>query len=474
MSTLTESVLVVEDDSALRDALIDTLRAADLPALAAPDAPTALQLLQTEQIALVISDVQMPGPNGYQLLSSIKRLRPDLPVVLMTAYGTVAQAVAAMREGATDYIVKPFDAQALIAMAQRQLALRVAPSELVAVDPESKRLVALARKIAENDATVLITGESGTGKEVYARFIRDHSARAAAPYVAINCAAIPENMLEATLFGYEKGAFTGAQGAHAGKFEQAQGGTLLLDEISEMDLGLQAKILRVLQEREVERLGSTRTLSLDVRVIATSNRDLPEQVRAGGFRADLYYRLNVMSLRLTPLRERCGDILPLAQRAIAACARGGHAALSLSAEAEHKLLRHDWPGNARELSNIVQRAAWLAGGGIIHAADLETGDAAAAGAAVAITGAINRANAGAGAAPGAGPQEVAQEAGLDHDLKERERELILNTLRVTGGSRKLTAERLGISPRTLRHKLQQLKAAGISVPRTLAQQFAAV
>ena len=465
MSTLTESVLVVEDDAALRDALVDTLRAADLRALAAPDAPTALQLLQSEQIALVISDVQMPGPNGYQLLSSIKRLRPDLPVVLMTAYGTVAQAVAAMREGATDYIVKPFDAQALIAMAQRQLAMRVVPNELVAVDPESKRLVALARKISENDATVLITGESGTGKEVYARFIRDHSARAAAPYVAINCAAIPENMLEATLFGYEKGAFTGAQGAHAGKFEQAQGGTLLLDEISEMDLGLQAKILRVLQEREVERLGSTRTLSLDVRVIATSNRDLPEQVRAGGFRADLYYRLNVMSLRLTPLRERCGDILPLARRAIQACARGGHAALSLSAEAEYKLLRHDWPGNARELSNIVQRAAWLAGGGTIHAADLETADAAATGAAAAITGA----NAGAAAAPAA-----AQEAGLDHDLKERERELILNTLRVTGGSRKLTAERLGISPRTLRHKLQQLKAAGISVPRTHDQQFAAV
>ena len=253
---------------------------------------------QSEEIALVISDVQMPGANGYELLSSIKRLRPDLPVVLMTAYGTVAQAVAAMREGATDYIVKPFDAQALIEMARRQLALRVMPNELVAVDPESKRLVSLARKIAENDATVLITGESGTGKEVYARFIRDHSARADKPFVAINCAAIPENMLEATLFGYEKGAFTGALAAHAGKFEQAQGGTLLLDEISEMDLGLQAKILRVLQEREVERLGSTRTISLDVRLIATSNRDLPEEVRAARFRADLYYRLNVMSLRL--------------------------------------------------------------------------------------------------------------------------------------------------------------------------------
>jgi two-component system, response regulator FlrC len=477
MNEAIESVLVVEDDAALREALVDTLHAAGLAALAAADAPSALQLLQSEEIALVISDVQMPGPNGYQLLSSIKRLRPDLPVVLMTAYGTVAQAVAAMREGATDYIVKPFDAQALIEMARRQLALRVVPSELVAVDPESKRLVSLARKIAENDATVLITGESGTGKEVYARFVRDHSMRATAPFVAINCAAIPENMLEATLFGYEKGAFTGALAAHAGKFEQAQGGTLLLDEISEMDLGLQAKILRVLQEREVERLGSSRTISLDVRLIATSNRDLPEEVRAARFRADLYYRLNVMSLRLPPLRERRGDILPLARRAIQACARVGQAALCLSADAEHKLLQHDWPGNARELTNIVQRAAWLASGGIIHAADLDTGVAMIIGTGVATsvgTGATPAADPASSAGePCAAPNRI-QEVGLDHDLKERERELILATLRVTGGSRKLTAERLGISPRTLRHKLQQLKAAGINVPRAHDQQFAAV
>jgi two-component system response regulator FlrC len=450
-----ESVLVVEDDAALREALVDTLRAAGLAALAAADAPGALQLLESEEIALVISDVQMPGPDGYQLLSSIKRLRPDLPVVLMTAYGTVAQAVAAMREGATDYIVKPFDAHALIEMARRQLAARVPANELVAVDPESRRLVSLARKIAENDATVLISGESGTGKEVYARFIRDNSMRAAAPFVAINCAAIPENMLEATLFGYEKGAFTGALAAHAGKFEQAQGGTLLLDEISEMALGLQAKILRVLQEREVERLGSSRTISLDVRLIATSNRDLPEEVRAARFRADLYYRLNVMSLRLPALRERRGDILPLARRAARACARGGQTAVTLSADAERKLLQYDWPGNARELTNIVQRAAWLASGGIINATDLDIGAAA-------------------NPTLQAAPPLPAPEAGLDHDLKERERELILTTLRVTGGSRKLTAERLGISPRTLRHKLQQFKAAGVNVPRVHDLHFATV
>jgi two-component system, response regulator FlrC len=462
MSKPNESVLIVEDDCALREALVDTLSAAGLHTMAAEDAAKALECLASADVALVISDIQMPGPNGYELLACIRRRRPDLPVVLMTAYGTVAQAVAAMRQGATDYIVKPFDAQALIEMARRVLDTRVPPHELIAADPESKRLVSLARKIAENDATVLITGESGTGKEVYARFIRDHSARANAPYVAINCAAIPENMLEASLFGYEKGAYTGAQAAHAGKFEQAQGGTLLLDEISEMELGLQAKILRVLQEREVERLGSARTITLDVRVIATSNRDLPEEVRAGRFRADLYYRLNVMSLRLPALRERRGDVLPLARRAIQACARPGQAALSFSLGAERKLLQHDWPGNARELANIVQRAAWLASGGYIDEADIET--TSGGGIAAADTQAPVVAPSSAHPSPDAN-------AGLGQDLKVRERELILATLRVTGGNRKLTAERLGISPRTLRHKLQQFKAAGVAVPRIHDQQF---
>jgi two-component system response regulator FlrC len=287
-------------------------------------------------------------------------------------------------------------------------------------------------------------------------------------------------MLEASLFGYEKGAFTGALCAHAGKFEQANGGTLLLDEISEMDLGLQAKILRVLQEREVERLGGNRTISLDVRVIATSNRDLPEEVRAARFRADLYYRLNVMSLKLPPLRERRGDILPLARRAMQACARPGTAALRLSEAAERKLMQYGWPGNARELANIVQRAAWLAVGGCIDANDLETGavqtaavptDTASPAALAAATAVA--ATTAAAAPPAANALEMPSppQSGLDQGLKERERELILATLRVTGGSRKLTAERLGISPRTLRHKLQQLKAAGVAVPHVRDQQF---
>jgi two-component system response regulator FlrC len=439
MNESADAVLVVEDDAVLREALTDTLRSAGIATLAAGDAQQALQVLENPEVALVISDVQMPGADGYELLSMVKRRRPDVPVVLMTAYGTVAKAVAAMQGGATDYIVKPFEARALIGMAQRQLAGRVMPDDLVAVDPASRRCVSLARRIAQTEATVLITGESGTGKEVYARFMRDSSTRASKPFVAINCAAIPENMLEATLFGYEKGAFTGALAAHAGKFEQAQGGMLLLDEISEMSQGLQAKILRVLQEREVERLGGTRIINLDVRVIATSNRDLHAEAQAGRFRSDLYYRLNVMSLHLPPLRQRPGDILPLARRALLACGSTGQPLPHLSPEAEQKLLRHDWPGNARELMNIVQRAAWLAAGGPILPEALDTPREAEV----------------------APPQA---EAELGRDLKERERELILATLQSTLGSRKLAAARLGISPRTLRHKLQQLKAAGVNIP----------
>jgi two-component system response regulator FlrC len=452
MTQAQDFVLVVEDDAALLAALLDTLQAAGISARGAASVAEAEPLIAASDVALIISDVHMPGPDeGHRLLASVRRQRPELPVVLMTAHATVTQAVAAMREGATDYIVKPFDAQSLIDMARRLLAARIVPGDLVAADGQSKRLLHLARRMAETDATVLITGESGTGKEVYARFIRDNSARSGMPFVAINCAAIPENMLEATLFGYEKGAFTGALTAHPGKFEQAQGGTLLLDEISEMDLSLQAKLLRVLQEREVERLGGTKTISLDVRVIATSNRDLPEEAAAGRFRADLFYRLDVMSLRLPALRERRGDILPLARRAIQTCARSGAPALSLSRDAEEKLWCHDWPGNARELTNIIQRAVWLASGGEITAAAIDIGPTRS---------------------PAIGAPSMPEEAhrapaepSLGGDLKERERELIFATLALTAGSRKLAAQRLGISPRTLRHKLQQLKAAGVAVPR---------
>jgi two-component system response regulator FlrC len=310
----------------------------------------------------------------------------------------------------------------------------VAPGDPVAIDASSRRLLDLARRIAATDVTVLISGESGTGKEVYARFMHAHSPRAAGPFVAINCAAIPENMLEAVLFGHERGAFTGAHQSHAGKFEQAQGGTLLLDEVSEMDLGLQAKLLRVLQEREVERLGGTRTIRLDVRVVATSNRNLREEVAAGRFREDLFYRLNVMPLALPPLRQRPGDIIALAEGALARHAHAGGAALELDPDARRALVAHQWPGNVRELENVMQRAAVLLTGRVVRAADLVFESAPL--------------QPEAGAAPG-----------LDADLRGRERQLIIEVLQ-SAPSRKAAAERLGISARTLRHKLQQMRAAG--------------
>ncbi len=442
-SETTLTVLVVEDDAPLRDALCDTLASAGYRALAAGGAREALALLATEPVSLVVSDVQMEGLDGHELLRYIKARWPDLPVILVTAFGSVGRAVEAMRDGAADYLTKPFDAKALLDLAGRLARQRgEAVARPVAGDPASVALLELAARIARTEVTVLISGESGTGKEVYARFVHAASARAAGPFVAINCAAIPENMLEAVLFGHEKGAFTGAHQAHAGKFEQAQGGTLLLDEISEMGMSLQAKLLRVLQEREVERIGSQRPVALDVRVLATTNRDLAAEVAAGRFREDLYYRLNVMPLGLPPLRERPGDILPLAERALLRCARPGAAALELDASARAALVAHAWPGNVRELDNLMQRTAVLATARVIGAVDLvfEPGARAVVPAAATVA-----------------------DPGLDASLRDRERRLILGALEAAR-SRNEAAQRLGISARTLRHKLQQLRAAGHDVP----------
>jgi two-component system response regulator FlrC len=439
-------VLIVEDDAGLREALTDTLTVAGYSVLAAASGPEALDIVAREHVTVVVTDVAMEPMDGQALLAELKRRRPEIPVILMTAYGTIAQAVMAMQRGASDYLVKPFDAEALIELvAKFTTAAGGSDEALVAEDPRMRAIAALARRVAASDVTVLLTGESGTGKEVFARYIHRHSARAERPFVAINCAAIPEQMLEAMLFGHEKGAFTGAQSAHAGKFEQAQGGTLLLDEISEMPPALQAKLLRVLQEREVERLGGTRTIALDVRVLATTNRDLRAEVAAGRFREDLFYRLNVMPIALPPLRERVGDIAPLARRALARFAPAQGRTLALSTAAEQALVAYRWPGNARELENVVQRAAILAAGSTIEVPDLRfEGEATAQ--AVAL------------------PATAAAGAALQSDLREREHELIMDALRAVAGNRKLAAERLGISPRTLRYKLAQLRAAGMEVP----------
>ena len=296
-------VLLVEDDPALREALVDTLLLAGHGFHAVASAEEALLAVAEQPFSLVVSDVNMPGMDGHQLLSRLRASQPQLPVLLMTAHGAVKRAVDAMRQGAADYLVKPFEPKALLDLVARHALGSLGVVDTlgpVAVEPASVQLLALAARVARSDSTVLISGESGTGKEVLARYIHQHSSRAEQPFVAINCAAIPDNMLEATLFGHEKGAFTGAIAAQAGKFEQADGGTLLLDEISEMPLSLQAKLLRVLQEREVERVGGRKPIALDIRVVATTNRDLAAEVAAGRFREDLFYRLSVFPLAWRP------------------------------------------------------------------------------------------------------------------------------------------------------------------------------
>jgi two-component system response regulator FlrC len=340
--------------------------------------------------------------------------------------------------------------------------------DMVAIADSSRRLADLARRVAASDCTVLIAGESGTGKEVLARFIHRHSPRANRAFVAVNCAAIPENMLESILFGYERGAFTGAHASHPGKFEQAQGGTLLLDEVTEMPLGLQAKLLRVLQEREVERLGGRMPIQLNVRVLATTNRNLRAEVAAGRFREDLYYRLNVFPLATSPLRERRDDVLPLAMRLLTARCRAGERIPALSADAAHMLLLYPWPGNVRELDNVMQRALILANGAVIQPEhvhlEIEGLDALPATLAAASRAAgefvseprrlVVQDRAVDEAAPG----------GLSDSLSTRERDLIIEALRSDNGNRQAAARRLGISPRTLRYKLQRLREAGVVLP----------
>ncbi|MCB1625355.1 MAG: sigma-54-dependent Fis family transcriptional regulator [Pseudomonadales bacterium] len=313
--------------------------------------------------------------------------------------------------------------------------------EPIAVAAKSRITLELARRVANSDCTVLLIGESGTGKEVLAHYIHRESTRSQGPFIAINCAAIPESMLESLLFGHERGAFTGAHAAHAGKFEQAQGGTLLLDEITEMPLSLQAKLLRVLQEREVERLGGRGIVALDVRVLAATNRNLRADVEQGRFREDLYYRLNVFPICLAPLRDRRDDILPLAMHLLQQRSRPGARIPALSADAAHLLLTNRWPGNVRELDNLLQRAMILANAPVIDAEHIVFEQ------------------------PASGV-DVAQkaQAALADTLERTERDAILAALQAANGSRRVVAERLGISPRTLRYKLARLRSAGANVP----------
>ncbi|CAA0323363.1 MULTISPECIES: sigma-54-dependent transcriptional regulator [Alteromonas] len=440
------TILIVEDDAGLREALLDTLLLGNYNVVEADCAEQALMMLSMQAIDLVVSDIQMGEMSGLTLLKSIKAKYPNMPVLLMTAYATINDAVQAMRDGATDYLSKPFAPEVLLNLVGRYApAQKIESRTPIVADPSSLKLLELSRKVAKSEATVMVMGPSGSGKEVLSRYIHDQSPRSDAPFVAINCAAIPENMLEATLFGYEKGAFTGAIQACPGKFEQAQDGTLLLDEITEMDLALQAKLLRVLQEREVERLGGRKTVKLNVRVIATSNRDLKKAVEAGEFREDLYYRLNVFPIEWRPLSERPGDIVPLAEHLVQRHASSqGLGSIRLSAAARNKLSQYGWPGNVRELENVVQRALILCENNEIDASDLMIDEDISA--------------------PVEAVQEQADENRLGSELRYQEHQIILDTLVSCNGKRKDVAEKLGISPRTLRYKLARMREDGIEVP----------
>ena len=463
-------VMVVEDDVELLEALTETLASAGYAVAHAGDGCEALQVLEKQDFDLLVSDIQMPNMDGHSLLKKVKETYPEMPVMLMTAYGSIQQAVDAMRDGAVDYMVKPFEAEVLVNMVSRYAGQpEEQGSNMVAEDDKSRKMLSIANRVAQSDATVMVTGESGVGKEVLAQYIHAHSTRKDQPFVAINCAAIPENMLEATLFGYEKGAYTGAYKACPGKFEQAQGGTLLLDEITEMDLGLQSKLLRVLQEREVERLGGNKTIPLDVRVIATSNRNVSEFVAEGKFREDLFYRLNVFPISIPALRQRKGDILPLVRRITEKqCKRMNSAIPNITSEAETKLLSHSWPGNVRELDNVIQRALVLQQGDCVEVDDIHFENAVIE----SISEVDDRVELPVSEKNDIQHQEhEAASETLNDEMKQKEWKVILSTIASVHGSRKQAAEKLGISQRTLRYKLAKMRDAGISIPGRSAEVF---
>ena len=438
-------VLIVEDDPVLREALAETMTITGHTYITAKDGKEALTLLELHNPSVVLTDVRMDNMDGNQLLANIQKLRPSVPVILMTAFGTVEDAVNAMRYGAVDYLQKPFSAQLLTEKINKFIKndLIIEDGEPIAQDPKSQALLSMALKVAQSDVGVMISGESGTGKEVLAHFIHDHSARRKQPFIAINCAAIPEQMLEATLFGYEKGSFTGAYKSTAGKFEQAQGGTLLLDEVSEMPLSLQAKLLRVLQEKEVERIGSSKVISLDVRILATTNRLLKEEVAAGRFREDLFYRLNIFPLQWHPLRERKNDIIPLVNYLIRKhCQHKEPVVPVISSAAQKLLLAYSWPGNARELDNVIQRALVLQVQGIIEPEHLQ----------LSVNLNYNKSDA-----------EDTKDSKDLNNLQSNEFEFIKKTLQEHSGNRQQVAALLGVSERTLRYKLAQMREEGYVV-----------
>ena len=511
-------VLVVEDDEALREAISFTLGVHEISHCLARNGIEALALLNTETPAIIVSDVRMPELDGIGLLRAVRRQMPDVPFVLMTAYADVAAAVDAIKCGAREFLLKPFQPETLIEVVERHRADPTA-SGPVGEDPAFLQMLTRLRRVAASELSVLLSGESGTGKEVLARDVHAHSQRARGPFVAINCAAIPKDLLEATLFGYERGAFTGAQKSQAGKFELAHGGTLFLDEIGEMPPELQAKLLRVLQERVVERVGSHQEISLDFRLVAATNRRLEQAVRDGRFREDLYFRIGVFPLEIPPLRTRVDDIDVLARHFLKRySAPAGRPGARLSDGALTRMRQHPWPGNVRELENVIQRALLMAdtddimsddlglpanvahpGGGAVNssapaglewgmrAGGMQTGglQASQMGHPIAETAGItsgqfsahqpgtaadSHGNSYGGGGVGSSlsgnsdgasptlPSSLAREDAVD--MRSIEREHILQVLRTVNGSRRRAVELLGISERALRYKLKSYREEG--------------
>ncbi|BCN92986.1 sigma-54-dependent Fis family transcriptional regulator [Thiomicrorhabdus immobilis] len=465
-------ILVVEDDCELQEALVDTLTLNGFEIISVSSAEEALQALDDE-IGMVFSDIRMDGMDGYALMLRIRAIKPYLPIVLMTAYGTIEQAVEAMKAGAVDYIVKPFEASVLVEKAKVYFN-RDASSEddFIVAEPATQQLKTMAKKVAQSEASVLISGESGTGKEVLARYIHMQSPRAKQPFVAINCAAIPESMLEAMLFGYEKGAFTGAAKAMPGKFEQAQHGTIFLDEIGEMKPDLQAKLLRVLQEKEVERIGSSKVVELDVRVLSASNVDMKKAIGEGTFRDDLFYRLNVFPMHLPPLRKRQRDIAAIAERLIQRHCGSTRVQPMISAPAMKRLIQYTWPGNIRELDNVIQRALVMMSGDTIQEQNILLDEGFESNVVLSSSSDSESVQSAKNDIDAINESEVVTLSYEDDftpmelpmDLKARETQLILETLRQNSGHRQKTAEALNISPRTLRYKIAKLKEQGVDVP----------
>ena len=449
-------ILIVDDEKVQLEILEGFLVKQGYEATAAEDGQRALEKFKNGSFDAVLTDYRMPGMDGIQLLREVRRLQPEAVVVIMTAYGTVGTAVAAMKEGAYDYLTKPIDLDELLLLIQRverevgldqenrelkeQLREKFKVDFIVSASRQMEEALNLVGRVSRSSATILILGESGTGKELIARAIHYSSPRADKPFVKVNCAALPENLLESELFGHEKGAFTGAVARRIGRFELADQGSIFLDEIGDLSPSLQMKLLRVLQEKEFERVGSNQTIRSDVRVIAATNRNLEEAIQKGTFREDLYYRLNVVTISLPPLRARKEDIPLLVEHFLKKYNRENKKNVaSLSKEARDLLVRYDYPGNVRELENIVERAVVLCRGDTLTTQDLP----------------LNL-------------REGKAEAALERDrgtqslpgtLEEIERQLILKALERSGGVQTKAAEELGISERVLRYKMKKYSLA---------------